>query len=41
MKDPIIVELWEDYKEAVKKFGYGNEAKEIVMKIVSLTPSSE
>lgn len=38
MLNPIIVELWKDYKEAVKNFGYGNESKQVLMKICSLIP---
>lgn len=38
MKDPVIVALWEDYKEAVRTYGYGTESKEILVKICDLTP---
>lgn len=31
--DPIRVALWEEYKEAVENFGYGKEAKEVLIKI--------
>jgi hypothetical protein len=33
--DPVIVEMWKDYKVAVKNFGYGNEAEEVLIKIYS------
>jgi hypothetical protein len=36
--NPVIVELWEDYKKAVENYGYGIEAKEVLIKINSLAP---
>lgn len=33
-----IKELWEDYKKAVKTYGYGVETKQILIKIYSLAP---
>lgn len=35
--DQVIVELWEDYKKAVRLFGYGTESKKILVSIYNLT----
>ncbi|WP_342422330.1 hypothetical protein [Paenibacillus sp. FSL E2-0178] len=32
----IIKDLWEDYRKAVKEYGYGKESKEVLIKIYSL-----
>lgn len=33
MLNPIIAELWKDYKKAVRTYGYGIESKQVLIKI--------
>lgn len=35
--NPVIKELWDDYREIVKVHGYGKESKQIAVKIYNLT----
>jgi|GEM_PF-3743508 len=37
--NPILKELWDDYKKVVKESGYGKESIDILVKIYSFAPS--
>ncbi|QSF43290.1 hypothetical protein [Paenibacillus tianjinensis] len=36
--DPIVKELWDNYKKLVKEHGRSKESKELLIKIHSLAP---
>jgi hypothetical protein len=36
--NPVIKELWNDYRKVVKDHGYGIESKQVLIKIYSLAP---
>ncbi|MNH31402.1 hypothetical protein D3C79_917620 [compost metagenome] len=36
--DPVIKELWDDFRKVVREHGHGKESKEVLVKIYSFAP---